>query len=204
MFILQNKGTANEKRDRTHRRVIRGVVLALGLGVLLLKADFSDILTRQQKKLQTGPAHPASAFVRSHVTDFMKGTTGRNGIIFVLDPVDFGCPPCFDDFQNLTNEIRSLMQEETARRGTYLLRQAPWGPWSDSTVARRWAQAQDLPFPLVMVPETTHATFRLSKSSVLVVDESLETVRIDQFPLTRKAHAAVQLLMERKRDVDNP
>lgn len=84
------------------------------------------------------------------------------------------------------------------------MRQSPTGPWNDSASVQQWAEAQELPFPILMIPDTTYARWGFSKTSVIAVDESLKAVLVEAIPLTKERRSQFHLLMEERRDVDNP
>lgn len=134
--------------------------------------------------------------VRAQVPDFMNNTHSRHGIIFVIDPADFSCPPCYDDFQRVSEETGALLGHDADRGGVFLVRQSPEGFWSDSASVWRWADAQGFHFSIVMVPETTYTALGVAGTSIVVVDTSFNTVRVERIPMNAQKHQMIRSLME--------
>lgn len=184
--------------------IVPNVLLVAALAVVLLKIGFGDVFRPRNVDVAPHLNSTISSVAADRVQDFMRGTKGEFGLIVVTDPADFGCPPCFEDFQRLSEQIRPLVAGEEARRGFYLLRQGSSGPWHDPRAVQQWARAQDLPFRVVMVPETTYAQLKLPKTTAIVVDQSLRTVFMEQLPLTHNGHAQIYFLMEKQAHADHP
>lgn len=179
-------------------QILPSLLLAVALVALLLKVGIQNIIQPHAMTVRSGVNHIVGKFVSNRLPDFMRGTKGNYGLVVAIDPADFSCPPCFEDFLRLSDQMRPLVSGEEARRGLYLLRQSGSGPWGDSVAVQRWAQAQDLPFPIMTVPETTYTQFKLSKTTAMIVDPSLQTVFMERIPLTKDGYARIQFLMEEK------
>jgi len=143
-------------------------------------------------------------FVKARRPEFMQGTEARYGALFVVDPVDFSCPPCFEDFETLLGGLSTLAGPEAEGRILLLIRQGSDGAWSDSTAVRRWADIQGFPAPLLMVPDTVYGSFGLRKTGILVVDSSIQEVLAYEIPVERNAHSAIWSRMEERNRVENP
>jgi hypothetical protein len=135
-------------------------------------------------------------FVREASPGRMVNTLTKNRVLFVIDPGDFGCPPCFDDLQTLEEELARRLGEEAAERGLFLVRQYSEGPWSDSVTVGRWASAQGFSFPVMMVPDSSFDQFALGKTSVLVTDETLRTIFLHRVPVGRSGRETIVSLLE--------
>jgi hypothetical protein len=144
------------------------------------------------------------AFVRLHRPEFMKGTHARYGTVFTVDPADFGCPPCFEDFDKVLGNLILLAGPEAGRQILLLIRQGDGGAWSDSTAVRRWADIQGFDVPLLMVPEATYRSFALRKTGVIVVDGSIQRVWANEIPMEHNAHAELWSRMKERDRVENP
>jgi hypothetical protein len=203
-MILPDTQTAKWAPDERRRQLYRAFFVILGLSMLLLKSSIRDVLKRPPPAALSGITQEVSGIVRAKLPHFMQKTVGRYGMIVVVDPRDLGCPPCFEDLQRISDDLRQLASAEHTRRGVYLMRQNPTGPWNDSASVRQWAEAQELPFSILMIPDTTYASWGFSKTSVIAVDESLKAVLVEAIPLTKERRSQFHLLMEERRNVDNP
>jgi hypothetical protein len=186
------------KGGKRKRWQSRWMILFLGMvsvGILLWAAFGNTLL----KKELRGPGLNGIAIaeaLRTQLPDFMRGTASQHGIIFVVDPTDFSCPPCFEDLQRICDETDALMKQRTDHRRAFLVRQSASGFWSDSASVRRWGDAQGFSFPIVMVPETTYAALGLTNTSVIVVTTSLSIVRLERVPMSMQAHREILSLVE--------
>jgi hypothetical protein len=176
----------------------RWMVLFLGMvgvGIFLWAAFGNTPLTKELR----GPGVNGIAMaevLRSQLPDFMRGTASQHGIIFVVDPTDFSCPPCFEDLQRICDETGALTKQRTDHRRAFLVRQSAGGFWSDSASVRRWGDAQGFSLPIVMVPETTYAALGFTKTSVIVVTTSLSIVRFERVPMSMQSHREILSLLE--------
>lgn len=192
---------AGEWRGNRRRWVF---LTATALGVLCMWAELGQYFAGEPNGAGSEKRQSLEDFVRLHRPGFMKGTQARYGTVFVVDPVDLGCPPCFEDFEQLLGKLTLLAGPDASRRILLLIRQGDDGPWGDSAAVRRWAEIQGFSVPLLMVPDTIYRTFGYRKTGVLVVDGSFQAVLAKEMPMEPQAHATIRTRMEESERGENP
>jgi hypothetical protein len=194
MAIL-HRASRSGKRNTWQSRWIVPFLGVVGAGIVLWAAFGNALIERELRG--PGPNGIALAdVIRAQLPGFMRRAESQHGIIFVVDPTDFSCPPCFADLQRICDETGALTKQQTDHRRAFLVRQSAGGFWSDSASVRQWGDAQGFSFPIVMVPETTYAALGFTKTSVIVVTRSLSIVRFERVPMSMQAHREILSLLE--------
>jgi len=204
-MVINQHGVARIQPGN-RRSTRRGWVLiaAAVLAALWIWAKFGQDLKSISGEAESEKRETVEEFVRLHRPEFMKVTKAHYGTLFVVDPVDFSCPPCYEGFEKILGDLTLLVGPEAGQRILLLVRQEDDGAWSDSTAVRRWADIQGFPVPLLMVPDTAYRNFGFRKTGVLVVDSSIQRVLADEIPVERKGYTAIWSRMEERNRVENP
>ena len=204
-MVMTNKITARRDPGKETRALRRWIILAgTATAVLWMWAELGHSVTGKPDEAGSKPRQSAEDYVRLHRPEFMKGTQARHGTVFIVDPADFGCPPCFEDFERLLGNLMVLAGPEASKRILLLVRQGAGGAWNDSTAVRRWADIQGFTVPLEMVPDTTYRGFGFHKTGVIVVDGSIKSILAKEIPMGHNTHAEIRSRMEECNRVADP
>jgi hypothetical protein len=101
--------------------------------------------------------------------------------IVLLRLTDFNCPPCFEDFVGYSHQAQQFYDSsQDMYRIVGLVEQS--GPIINSTSLHAWSAANEIQFPLFLVPDSVFAQFNFTKSCV-VLQRPLGTLRfVYKFP----------------------
>lgn len=191
MPTMQYLTAALQRGKHQERWRRRALLAAVGLAALWMWVGLEGARLGSPAAAVSDNGRSVEGYVRLRRPEFMKGTQARYGAVFVVDPADLGCPPCFEDFEKLLGHLTLLVAPEPDQRLLLLIRQGRARPWGDSVAVRQWADLQGFSAPLLMVPDTVYANFGLQKTGVLVLDTMLRRVLVAEIPMRSKLRAIV-------------
>lgn len=204
-MVTTHNTTACLEPGKGKRRHQRWAFLAgAAIAVLWMWAERGHTLTGEPGVARSEKGHSVEDYVRLQRPEFMKGTQARHGIVFVIDPADFGCPPCYEDFERLLETLIVLTEPEASKRILLLIRQGVGDAWRDSTTVRRWADIQGFSVPLQVVSDATYRSFGVGKTRAIVVNSSIQSVLAKEIPMEHKAHAEIWTRLEERGRVQDP
>jgi uncharacterized membrane protein YphA (DoxX/SURF4 family) len=105
-----------------------------------------------------------NAFLSARNQDAESSRPSR--LLVLLRLSDFNCPPCFEDFIGFSRLMQYYVGDTPGdRRLIGLVEQS--GSIVDTCTLKAWCTANDVPFPVLLVPDSVFQHFNIAKSCVV-------------------------------------
>jgi len=158
---------------------------------------FSPIFSHAERR-NTANLIPAVSYSDAHHQAFASQKL-KNRLMFLVRFSDFNCPPCFESFILLCDSLRARLTDDGQHRLIILFQQDDFADPSNPARLHHWLKANDLRFPVLIIPDSVFKQTTISKSSVAVVNPANETLFLRQLPLEKQEEYqhVLELLMQR-------
>jgi uncharacterized membrane protein YphA (DoxX/SURF4 family) len=140
-------------------------VIALTIVILFGQFTAGAYIMNKDVPADTLDLQTINTYLSSQNPYFRSGTENRHIVLIRIS--DFTCPACFTDFLSYSQFMQQYYYSaRDAYRIVGLVDQS--GPISDTLALRAWSNANDVRFPLLLVPAETFAQFTVKKSCVVL------------------------------------
>ncbi len=121
----------------------------------------------------------------------------RNGnrLLFLLEFSDFNCPPCFDDFMTLCEEVKERFPSADSSRYFLMFRRGVVADPGDPGRLNQWLRGNGLNFPARVGPDSLFERPKFEKSCVMVISPSGRSLFSEILPIGRENHELVIRLL---------
>jgi hypothetical protein len=173
ILVFQSRGRAEQGRSWW--------VIGLTLVIAVEYSLFSPLL-KQGAARQESNVLSAISYAETRSPAFAS-CNGNRRLLFLLRFADFNCPPCFESFIDLADSLRMRLKEGDQHCVLALFAADDVANPANPFRLHRWAQSNEFPFPMVIVPDTLFSQNGIFRSSVAVIGFSNVLLLQKQFPL---------------------
>lgn len=146
------------------RGTIRWTVFLAALFVLYGEISIASFLIEREVSMPPVNLPKINAYLSSQQHHSAIDRDGRHIILLRLS--DFNCPPCFEDFVGTARLLQHYGSDAPEdMRVVGLIDQT--GSMSDTLALQAWKAANDISFPLFLVPDSLFLQFNCEKSCVV-------------------------------------
>ena len=163
---------------------------ALGLVLIVLQYTFVGFVFEGSSRSSSVDVEHALAYAEMHHREF-GSSAGSNRLLMLLNFSDFNCPPCFDSFVDLCDSMKAQLPDSGRNRVLALFRAGEVADPRDPTPLKRWAQANELLFPMLIAPDSLFESIHVQKSAVVVLGPSGRARMLRVLPIEQADRAAM-------------
>jgi len=168
-----------------------GGILAILL-VLIGVSVVMPVLNGGKAGTHLSPEAAISFAERAH-PQFVQDNAG-NRALFLMKYADLGCPLCFEDFIAFADSAKSTLGL-SSRQALVIFDEDQFVSNDSSRHLQRWVSANDIPFAVIVAPDSVLGGIGLEKSMVIILDRKHTILFAERFPMgATKRLLAIQLL----------
>ena len=194
LFALLALLSSTKQRGSSTNQKIWWALAALV--VIYLQYSLIAFLSKNNDQGHTVNISPAVLYAEVHNQEFASQKS-RNRLLFLMSFVDFNCPPCFEDFITLCDIMRARFPNEGPKGVLVLFKEDEIANPDDPTRLYRWADANELPFPILIAPDSLFQDIRFTKSGAAVINSWGKVLFFNVLPMGQERQQTVlQLLQE--------
>lgn len=115
----------------------------------------------------------------------------KNRLIFLLDFNDFNCPPCFDDFISLCDQINNICSKDAQTHIAAVFRQGDIASFENPKKLLYWQELNNINFTTIIAADSVFESIGFSKSMAIIIDNNKEIILSEHFPMGVKKHNTI-------------
>lgn len=184
--------SARLKPDQPQRNPVFSavfIILFLFVQYAVLGAFLTD--NKNGRAVQGAAAVLNAETLSTGFANFRKG----NRLLFLLEFSDFNCPPCFDDFIILCEEVKGKFPSADSSRYFLMFRRGVVADPGNPGRLNQWLRGNGLNFPAGVGPDSLFERPKFEKSRVMVISPSGRLLFSEILPIGRENHELVIRLL---------